>query len=145
MKKAKSRSSVSGELFRSSVLFSMAVLTVFGLLFSFTLYSSERSKALAVNRHANIAATLFVDGFFREVINTIFMLAENADVRDTLVLDEKDRRRALDAFMAASAANENYLYVYAGYSDGSMIIDPAAWTPPEGFDPTFRPWYLEAM
>lgn len=145
MRDAKGPSSAGRELFRSSALLSCVVVAVFGLLFSVNFYHSQMSKAFAVNSLANKASTLFVDGYFRELTNTISFLASNVDIHDAMVLDEPARRRALAAFMAVSAANENCLYVYAGYEDGSMIIDPSAWTPPEGFDPTVRPWYREAM
>lgn len=71
------------------------------------------------------------------------MLNENKEIRDAMALDEEARQRILDSYRAFSKANKNITYIYSGYESGLMLIND--YTPPQGFDPTTRPWYRAAM
>jgi PAS domain S-box-containing protein len=145
MRNKAKRKSVKRELLRSSGLLALSIIIAFGLLFSGFLYLSEMGKARAVLRHANQSAQLFVEGVFRETINTISVLEDDPEIRNGAILGADARERVLMKYQSFARANPEILFVYSGYADRSMIIDPLAWEVPEGYDPTIRPWYTAAM
>jgi diguanylate cyclase (GGDEF)-like protein/PAS domain S-box-containing protein len=104
---------------------------------------SEISKARAVINRTNQGVALFIDGYFTEIINTITVLEENKEIRDAMALGKEARRRILDGYRSIPKANKNITYIYSGYENGLMLIN--GYTPPEGFEPTTRPWYRAAM
>jgi diguanylate cyclase (GGDEF)-like protein/PAS domain S-box-containing protein len=137
------QSSIKREIFQSSALLALIVMAVFGFFISTILYYSEISKARGVIKQTNYAVALFIDGYFTELVNTITVLDENRDIRDAMVLGEEVHQRILDGYRAILKANKNITFIYSGYENGLMLIND--YTPPEGFDPTSRPWYRAAM
>lgn len=141
---------IKREILQSSGLLALAIITGFSILFSGVLYVTETGKARAVLRHANQSAQIFVEGVFREIINTISVLEDDPEIRNVAALESEAlereaRERVLTKYRTFARANPEILFVYSGYADKSMIIDPAAWEIPRGFDPTVRPWYEAAM
>ncbi|MFA6499224.1 MAG: diguanylate cyclase [Desulfurivibrionaceae bacterium] len=136
-------SSIKREIFQSSALLALIVVAIFGFLLSAILYYSAISKARAVITRTNRGVVLFIDGYFNEISNTITMLDENKEIRDAMVLTEEARQRILAGYRSFSKANKNITYIYSGYENGLILIND--YTPPEGFDPTTRPWYRAAM
>lgn len=137
------KSSIKREIFQSSALLALIVVAVFGFFISTILYYSEISKARAVIMRTNHAAVIFIEGYFTEIINTIAVLDENKEIRDAMALNEEARQRILDGYRSIAKVNKNITYIYSGYPNGLMLIND--YTPPEGFDPTTRPWYRAAM
>ncbi|MDD2389422.1 MAG: PAS domain S-box protein, partial [Desulfobacterales bacterium] len=137
------KSSIKKEVFRSSAAFSLIVVTVFALFFSIVLYRSEISNARAIIKRTNHAVVFFVEGYFTEIINTIAFLKDNPELRNAASLNEEARQRVMDGYRSSAKANKNINYIYSAYTNGLMLIND--WKPPEGFDPTTRPWYRAAM
>ncbi len=136
-------SSIKREIFQNSVLLALIVVAVFGFFLSTILYYSEISKARAVINQTNRAVVLFIEGYFTEIMNIVTMLEENTEIRDAMILGEEARQRILNVYRSIPKANKNIAYIYSGYENGLMLIND--YTPPEGFDPTTRPWYRAAM
>lgn len=118
-------------------------MTVFGFLLSTLLYYLQISKARAVINRTNHAIVLFIDGYFTEIINTITMLDDNKEVRNAISSGKDAHQRILDGYRGIAKANKNLTFIYSGYENGLMLINN--YTPPEGYDPTTRPWYQAAM
>lgn len=118
-------------------------MAIFGFLLSAILYYSEISKARIVINRTNHSVALFIDGYFSEISNTITVLEENKEIRDAMALNQEAHQRILAGYRSFSKANKNITYIYSGYENGLMLIN--GYTPPEGFDPTTRPWYQAAM
>jgi diguanylate cyclase (GGDEF)-like protein/PAS domain S-box-containing protein len=137
------KSSIKREIFQSSTLLALIVMTIFGFLLSALLYHSETSKARALINRTNHGVALFIDGYFTEIINTIAVLGENKEIRGAMVLGDDARQRILDGYRSITKANNNITYIYSGYENGLMLIND--WTPPAGFNPASRPWYRAAM
>jgi diguanylate cyclase (GGDEF)-like protein/PAS domain S-box-containing protein len=137
------KSSIKREIFQSSTLLALIVMAIFGFLLSALLYYSETSKAQALISRTNHGVSLFIDGYFTEINNTIEVLDENKEIRDAVGLGNDSRQRILDGYRSISKANKNIAYIYSGYENGLMLIND--WTPPAGYDPTTRPWYRAAM
>ena len=137
------QSSIKREIFQSSALLALIVMAVFGFFLSTILYYSEISKARGVIKQTNYAVALFIDGYFTELVNTITVLDENKEIREAMALGEDARQRILAGYRSVLKANKNITFIYSGYENGLMLIND--YTPPEGFDPTSRPWYQAAM
>lgn|GEM_PF-1112034 len=137
------KSSIRREIFQSSSLLALVVVVIFGIFLSTILYYSETSKARALIKQTNQSVVIFLEGYFSEIINTIMVLDENKEVRDAMAQGEEAHRRILDMYRSISNINKNIEFIYSGYENGLMLIND--YTPPEGFDPTARPWYRAAM
>jgi len=137
------KSSIKREIFQSSAILALIIVTIFGLFLSTLLYYSQISKARAVINRTNHAIFLFIDGYFTEIINTITMLDESKEIRDAMASGKEAHQRILDGYRSIAKANKNLTFIYSGYENGLMLINN--YTPPEGFDPTTRPWYQAAM
>jgi len=136
-------SSIKREIFQSSVLIALIIVAVFGLLLSTVLYYSGISTARAVIKQTNHGVALFIDGYFTEITNTLTVLDSNEEVKNALLLGKEARQHILDRYRSFTKANKNITYVYSGYENGLMLIND--YVPPEGFDPTTRPWYRAAV
>lgn len=136
-------SSVRNEIFGSSMIFSCVILIVFSAFLANILYSAGMSKAHDIIKQRNYAINYFIDGFFSEINNSIARLADNKDVQNLPWLDPSARERVLTLFKSYTNVNENITYIYSGYENKDLVINDYA--PPEGFDPTTRPWYRSAM
>ncbi|KUK20071.1 cache domain-containing protein, partial [Pseudothermotoga lettingae] len=58
-------------------------------------------------------------------------------------LDEKSRQNVLEIYGLIEKADSDINYIYSGYRNGMLLINN--YEPPEGFDPTIRPWYTAAI
>lgn len=134
--------SIKEEVFYIGLFFSIITLLVFGLLFSNYLssVSVERAKNSIMERNSQIS--IFTEGVFTEVTNTLEVLSRNRDVIN-VPKGEPYKERALALYQDFFKANRNITFIYSGYEDGSILIHN--WIPPSGFDSRIRPWYLAAV
>lgn len=137
------RTSVRQEIFNSSVIFSIIILIIFSLFLSIILYRTGMSKANDIIKQRNYAVNYFIDGYFSEINNTIEILAANEEIQNAPWLDLSERQRVLDLLESFTEINNNISFIYAGYRNKELLIND--YVPPEGFDPTIRPWYQAAM
>ncbi len=135
--------SIKREIFTHSIIFSVIILIVFSLFLSNILYRSGMSKAYDIIKQRNYAVNFFVSGYFSEINNTIRILAANEDVQNAPWLDPAGRKRVLNLFKSYTDINKKISFIYAGYKNKELLIND--YVPPEGFDPTVRPWYQAAM
>ncbi len=142
-KRKTNRSSLQKEIFLIHIVTSMVVVVCLGAVFSAVLYRSEFSKALAVIRQTNLAASLFIDQYFSEMARTISILANQREIQDALLMDEQAHQKVLELYASHSKNNEDILHIYSGYENKMMLIND--WEIPNDFDPTIRPWYKTAM
>ncbi len=137
------KTSIKREIFQSSALIALIIASVFGLLLSTILYYSGLSTARAVIKQTNHGVALFVDGFFSEITNTLTALDNNKEISNAQLLGKEARQRILDRYRSIQKSNRHITYVYSGYANGLMLIND--YVPPEGFNPTTRPWYQAAV
>ncbi len=138
-----SKNSISGELFKNSVVLSCATLIVFGVLLSTILYKSELANAKALIHQRNQAVTYFIDGYFTKFHNSIDFLSSNPNIINAASLKESEKNKTLFLYQLLQDADTDINYVYSGYSDGSLLINN--YTPPPKFNSTTRPWYKAAL
>ena len=124
-------------------MIALIFLATFGFLLSAIYYKSEISDARTVINQTNRSVALFIDGYFTEIINTLSVLDENREIRNAMMLGEAAHQQILDGYRSIAKANKNITYIYSAYENGLMLINN--YTPPEGYDPTTRPWYQAAI
>lgn len=137
------RRSIKQEILYVGILFSVITLLAFGLFFATSFYNVSVLEARQSIQEMNTQIRLFTDGFFSEIESLLRVMADHPDAKRMLNGDHETRERYLKLFQSISDANDDVLYVYAGYPDGSLVIND--YTPPEGFDSTVRPWYVAAL
>lgn len=135
--------SIKRDLFINVVILSVVVVLIFGSISMIILYFSGMSSARETIRHKNRAATYFIEGYFKKFYTTIDFLSHLRDVRLAPYLDEKSRQNVLEIYGLIEKADSDINYIYSGYRNGMLLINN--YEPPEGFDPTIRPWYTAAI
>ncbi len=135
--------SVKKEVLFLSLFSFVVVLLVFGIFFAKSLFDISSDSAKRSIHETNSQIGIFAEGFFSEITNTLNMLAMHEDIRFFTRNDDDIYQRALSLYQNILKSNENILYVYSGYADKYLLIPD--YTPPGGFDPTQRPWYLAAL
>ncbi len=130
-------------LFVNLLFLSVVMVLLFGALMSTILYYSGVNNAYAVIHNKNQAATNYIQGNFTPLRSAVQFLAQKPEViyavEDPLLQKEK----ALSLFEILKNSLPNINYIYSGYEDGTLLIND--YSPPKGYDPRKRPWYLAAL
>ena len=129
----------------------LPMITIFLLMILMVVYTSETLQNVAVaNIHevgedkiSSIAAGL--DNYLERTKSTLWVTADTVDhmtrngasVQDILEYITEETDNQIKHF------NEDTTGIY-GYISGEYI-DGAGWIPPDGYEPTERDWYLEAL
>jgi len=141
--KKQRKKSLNQSLFRSFLFLSMVMVLFFGSLMAVLLYYNGINSAYAVIRNKNHAASNYIEGYFKHLKTGIQFLARKPEV---ICADEDSfsrKEKALSLFKNFKNSVPNIKYIYSGYEEGTLLIDN--YTPPQGYDPKNRPWYLAAL
>ena len=125
------------------MILSSVLLLIFGTVLAARLYRSEIRSAYAVIEQKNRTLNALIEGYFTEIANTIGVLASTKAIQEAGSLDPDAREAVLELYGSFADANKNITYIYSGYRNGLLLIND--YTPPEGYDPTDRPWYQSAL
>ena len=139
----KKRYTIKGEVFYLGLLSSLLILLVFGFLMFTSLFKISIDNAKQSIKETNMQISVFTEGYFTEVTNTLKALSNNLDIRSAMGGDEQIKQKALATYLDFDTTNKNIAYIYSGYENGLLLIND--YTPPAGYDPTSRPWYVAAM
>jgi len=139
----KKQLSIKEEVFYLGIFSSLITLLVFGFLFYISLFNNNIDNAKRSIMETNRQISIFTEGYFSELTNTIEALSKNHDIKNAMSGDEKMKERVLATYIDFFNANKNITYLYSGYEDGLLLIND--YIPPEGYDTTKRPWYIAAM
>ncbi len=138
-----SRGSLKKEIIRNSFLLAFITLISFGLLTGFLLYKNGMSFANKVLKTKNISINYYVEGYFLKLRNFVEFLSNIKEIRNAPYLDDDSKKYALSLYKKLAQTDPDINYIYSGYKNGYLLINN--YTPPEGFDPTVRPWYKAAI
>ena len=138
-----SKSTISKELFKNSIVLSCIILLVFGVLLSSILYYSELANAKAIIRQRNQAVTFFIEGYFTKFHNSVDFLSSNPDIINASQFDSTNNDKVLSLYQALQNSDPDINYIYSGYSNGYLLINN--YTPPADYNSTVRPWYKAAL
>ncbi len=139
------KTTIRQEIFGSSMIFSAIILVVFSLFLSSVLYRSRMSKAYGIIKQKNYAVSLFMDGYFSEIDDTVDFLAANEEVQNLPWLYPPARQRVLNLYKSFAKINKKITFIYSGYENHEFLINSEDYKTPKGFNPTVRPWYQSAM
>jgi len=134
---------IKEEVFYTILFFYLTVLIIFGSFLSYNFISTSIEKSRDSIRYTNSAINTHITGHIMETVNTINVLSQNPDIINSGAGNFHARRRALDILKSFADTNRNIEYIYAGYSDGSLLINDKS--SPPGFDSTRSPWYINAV
>lgn len=84
-----------------------------------------------------------VDNYFLGLDNYINMLSNNTDIKDVSSHPEIETD-AMSFLQNVQSSNKDIMDVYLGQANKKMMIYPSQQLP-EGYDPTTRPWYQNAV
>lgn len=129
--------------FFTAGLFSFVFPILIGISFSWWYYHEQIKAAKSFIKERNEAVSWFIDGYFKEIRNTVRILASLPEIAEIPWQDEATKQRILALFKTLQQFNPNIYYIYSGYIDGSLFIND--YEPPPGFDPRNRPWYRAVM
>ncbi|MCX7903861.1 MAG: methyl-accepting chemotaxis protein [Caloramator sp.] len=108
---------------------------------SLTLYKSKKlveGKVYNLTKQIAVEKIAYVDNFVEGIITQIDFVTTNPDVY------RRDNAKLLNILQNLQQADENVVAFYVGNSDKEMFIYPRIQLP-EGYDPTSRPWYKDAV
>jgi len=83
-----------------------------------------------------------LEAFFDGYQKSVELMGGNANVKNAYYSDES-KEWMFKAFEAYVSAYPEILNAYVAYDDKRMFITPEV-SLPDGYDPTIRPWYIEA-
>ncbi len=138
-----SRGSLKKEIIRNSFLLASLTLIAFSLLTGFLLYRNGMSFANKVLKTKNISINYYVEGYFLKLRNFVEFLSNIKEIKNAPYLDEDSKKYALRLYKKLAQTDPDINYIYSAYKNGFLLIND--YTPPEGFDPTVRPWYKAAL
>jgi len=131
--------SIQKDIFYSCSAFSFIILLIFGVFFACAFYQSGMEKAREVTKQRNYAVNFFIDGFFSKANNTLELLAADERVQNAPYLSEDEQQDLLSLYKRLSNNSKYVSFIYSAYENKALFIPD--YTPPEGYDPTLRPWY----
>lgn len=130
------------QLFSQSMLFSGLLLFFIGGYLTIFLFRQEIHTTHNLIQERNHSITLFLEGYFNEISNTVKFLATDINVQNGDLNNQIYRDKALQIYQQIQNSNENIFYVYSGYKDGTLLINDYA--APKDYVLTKRPWYIAA-
>ncbi len=135
--------SIKGELFKSSILLSCAIVVIFGIFLSAILYYTGVKNAAAHLKQRNSGVNYFVAGYFSKIHNMVDFISKYDTVIHGASLENKEKNDILTLYRNLESSDPDIGAIYSGYADKSLIINHD--TPPPGFNPLIRPWYQAAV
>ncbi len=134
---------LGAQIFRLSFLLSFLMTIALTAHFALFYYPRQIKSANDFLTEKNNSLNIYLDGYFREIVNSSRILARNPDLINVPFAGETARQRSLELFRDFKDANKNIYYIYSGYADGELLIND--YKAPKGYDLTNRPWYRAIM
>ena len=122
----------------------MAIVTLsIGCIF-YWLYEASKENILARWRNETQQAGQKISQYLKMPIDAVSFSAVtvNAMLRDGKSHEEVGRYLVAETSIYSSIISDNTTGVYAFYN--GRYLDGSGWTPPEGYKPKERPWYVDA-
>lgn len=127
-------------LYLALIMILLIVLLLQSALFSYPRILEQTNDYM---QEKNWHLRTYIEGYFREIINSVNILAKNIDVIEAPFGDVQAQDRARALFKEFRAANPNIYYIYAGYTNNLLLIND--YEPPPGYSVFVRPWYKSVM
>lgn len=130
------------------ILLIVGLLSISILSLGFFSYNNSRDvlEDQFINNAEEIAGKLneTLDTFLLANEQNVEMLSNNFNVTDILQMPEEDHKYLYNVLENYQEAHPDIMSVYIGTHNKKMFIFPEQQLP-EGYDPTSRPWYQDAV
>ncbi len=134
---------IKGEFFVTGLTSVLIISMIFIALTLVSVYMLRLENARQTLKTANLHIATYTDG----VLESLVMSAKtNAAFPGAMDYDSDNypaQSGLLQLFAATTRANPNIKYSFAGYEDGSLLIE--GYVPTADFDARLRPWYKSAV
>lgn len=131
------------EFFITGLLSALSISLVFIGLFTIFLYNSSIEDAHQKISTSNMIISANIDNVFRNVANTVDVLTTDPALIHYQKAVPAEQERIKMLFRNLTASNPYIKYCFAGYEDGTFIINN--YSVPDGYTPVDRPWYISAI
>lgn len=135
--------SLKKQIIKYTIIQTFLLISIISLISGYILYQSELKNAKLFLQESNKNIRIFIQGYFKEIVDSIKILSKNRKVIEYPYLSEQERSEVLKLYNDFEEANEHIHYIYSGYTNKILAINN--YTPPDGFDLTKRPWYRAVM
>lgn len=108
-----------------------------------SVYMLRLENARQTLKTANLHIATYTDGVLESLVMSAKTNAAFPGAMDYASDNYSAKNGLLQLFAATTRANPNIKYTFAGYEDGSLLIE--GYVPPVGFDARLRPWYTSAV
>lgn len=143
MKKFFQIKKINEEIFIINVfIFTITLITLLLLGISI-FFSAGINEAKAYTKSANEQVVLNLTRYIDPIDQTVEVLASDKSVISGYLATTKEQQMIRDKFLQYEKVNPDIKYIYAGFYDGTMLINH--WERPQNYDPTIRPWFVEAV
>ena len=132
------------QIFAMVTSLAFVTIALISLCIAMILYSQGVQNAESVLRNKNRFISTQILGYV-EPLRTALLFASSHDVGidHSRFNDDETRQKILGVFEILQNAIPNINYIFAGYEDGSLLINN--YTPPDDFNAVNRPWYQVAI
>ena len=138
-----SKRTIKGEFFVAGLTSVLMISFIFIILTLGSTYMLRMENARQTIKTANLHIATFTEGVLDSLVMSSKTNAAFPGAMDYDSTNQSVRDNLLQLFSATTRANPNIKYSFAGYEDGSLLIE--GYEPPEGFDARLRPWYTSAV
>jgi len=139
----KYKQTIKQEFFVIGFSSALIIAFVFILLASASIYLLSMDNAQKKLEMANLHISTYTSGILESLIMSTKTNAAFPGAMDYEDGYDEAEEKLLQLFNATTQANPNIKYSFAGYEDGTLLIE--GYEPPVGFDARLRPWYVSAV
>ncbi|BAI80342.1 conserved hypothetical protein [Deferribacter desulfuricans SSM1] len=130
-------------LFKNITLIFISLFLLLSIYISKTLYDNGIESIYTTLEERNKADKYYIESYFTKIHNAVKILSKIDVIKNAIYLSDNQKQFALKLFKYTEDSDPDINYVYAGYIDGSLLINN--YTPPKGYNPMIRPWYIAAI
>jgi len=139
----KYKQTIKQEFFVIGFSSALIIAFVFILLASVSIYLLSMDNAQKKLEMANLHISTYTNGVLESLVMSTKTNAAFPGAMDFEQGNIEAEEKLLQLFNATTQANPNIKFSFAGYEDGSLLID--GYEPPADFDSRLRPWYSSAV
>lgn len=143
MECARPKNTIRKEIFQNSMVYSVLLLSCMALIISWLLYKSEERSAHQILKLHNESTNYIIEGHFSELSNIVESLTQSYCVKNGSTLSEDGQQELINYYQTVTSANNKTTHLYSAYANKLLLIHN--YTPPQGYDPTSRPWFIQAI
>ncbi|WP_165148425.1 methyl-accepting chemotaxis protein, partial [Marinitoga sp. 38H-ov] len=136
--------SLKSQMILIIILISLLPMLVFTVISSYQNYNKTYDNITNHLEFSTKNRATILNTYFKPIFDMVNMLSTDANVKGAYENKYDERTWMLKGFENIIENYTDYEAVYLGLKDKTMLMKPDAELP-EGYDPTSRPWYKNAI